>query len=97
MLGLPVSIHAPSSLGLSNGMQRMVALVISLILSSVSAVPSQWADINPDLFSRTSSHYYIHWHVMILNRKWLLNFHECYKIFQWLFAEGITNRRGIIN
>ena len=43
--GLPVTIHLPGSLSPgtyeSNGMQRMVALVSSLIFSSVSVVPSQ--------------------------------------------------------
>jgi hypothetical protein len=46
-LGAPVSTQAPgpssSSPCPSMGMQRMVALVFSLIAASVSAVPSQWA------------------------------------------------------
>ena len=44
----------PSSFLLFKGIQRIVALVKSLILSSVSAVPSQCAAINPPLFSNTS-------------------------------------------
>ena len=43
--GLPVTIHLPGSLSPgtneSNGIQRIVALVYSLIFSSVSLVPSQ--------------------------------------------------------
>jgi hypothetical protein len=42
--GLPVTIHLPGSLSPgtneSNGIQRIVALVSSLIFSSVSVVPS---------------------------------------------------------
>ena len=40
-LGFPVTMQTPGSVGPSNGMQRMVALVSVLISSSVSAVPSQ--------------------------------------------------------
>ena len=50
----PEKIHKPSSSSLFKGIQRMVALVKSLIFSSVSGVPSQCAEINPVLFSRTS-------------------------------------------
>ena len=39
--GVPVRIHLPSSCGLLKGMQRMVALVFSLMATSVSMVPSQ--------------------------------------------------------
>src|SRR5690606_34072462 len=51
--GFPEYTQTPASSLLFNGIHLIVALVSSFIFSSVSFVPSQCAEINPPLFSKT--------------------------------------------